>query len=536
MIRITIGLTFFSAALAFGQHHTAAPPEKPVTLHPGMGIWKHPIATSKPEAQKYFDQGLALMYGFNRYEALRSFRKASELDPKAAMPYWGIAMSQGPYVNMDGEPTYDQKAACEASATGLKIAGAPERERAYLQAVQTQCPDYKDPQAYIAAMKALKDRYPDDLDALTLYADSLMIPPRWHWYSPDGTPAAGMPEAERSLEEVLRRWPDHPGANHLYIHAVESSPTPERAIASAQRLMGIVPSAGHLVHMPGHIWLVLGQWEYAEQTNERAVDVDRDYFKSTQVSAGSYPMYYVHNIHFIAYARWMLGKKAGGIRAADEIAAAMSPFVEAMPEMADAFITMPIFARARFSAWDDILKMPQPGAKLPLTGLIWHYARAMAYAARGDREAAGRERDAFETGRKQVPADAPWGINNKAANVLSLASEVIAARLANSPEESIPHWKKSIAMQDALVYDEPPAWYYPVRESLGAALLRAGQAQEAETVFREGMRRTPRNGRMIFGLMESLRAQGKTDSVEAVKKEYEAAWAKADVKVNLADL
>jgi len=536
LFRTTIGLTLFSISLAFAQHHMAAPPEKPVTLYPGMGIWKHPIATSKPEAQKYFDQGLALMYGFNRYEALRSFRKASEIDPKAAMPYWGIAMSQGPYVNMDGEPTYDQKAACAASAMGLKIEGAPERERAYLQAVQAQCPDYKDPQAYITAMKALKDRYPDDLDALTLYADSLMIPVRWHWYSAEGTPAPGVTDAEHALEEVIRRWPDHPGANHMYIHAVESSPTPERAIASAQRLMGIVPGAGHLVHMPGHIWLVLGQWEYAEQTNQRAVDVDREYFASTQVSAGSYGMYYVHNLHFIAYARWMLGKKAEGIRAADDLAAAMAPFAEAMPEMADAFFTMPVFARARFAAWDDILQMPQPGPKMPATGLIMHYARAMAYAARGDRTAAGREQDVFESGRKQVPADAPWGTNNKASDVLALASECIAARLAGSPAEAVPHWQKAIAMQDALVYDEPPAWYYPVRESLGAALLRAGQAKEAEAVFREGMRRTPRNGRMLFGLMESLRAQGKSEAVVELKKEYEAAWAKADVKVNLAEL
>jgi len=532
-----LGLTLLCTTIVFAQHHMAAPPqEKPVTLYGGLGIWKHPIATGNPEAQKYFDQGLALLYGFNRYESLRSFRKASELDPKAAMPYWGIAMSQGPYVNMDGEPTYDQKAACEASAAGLKISGAPERERAYLQAVATQCPEYKNPDLYIAAMRSLKDRYPDDLDALTFYADSLMIPPRWHWYSGDGKPAAGVTEAEHALEEVIRRWPDHPGANHLYIHAVESSPTPERAIASAQRLMGIVPNAGHLVHMPGHIWLVLGQWEYAEQTNERAVDVDRQYFADTQVTAGSYGMYYVHNLHFVTYARWMMGKRAAGLKSSDELAAAMAPFAEAMPEMADLFLTMPIFARARFSAWDEILKTPQPGPKLPLSGLIWRYARTMAYAARGDRTAASRERDAFETERKEVPPDAPWGINNKAADILSIASESLAARLANSPAEAIPHWQKGVAIQDALVYDEPPAWYYPVRESLGAGLLRAGRAVEAEAAFREGMRRIPRDGRMIFGLMESLRAQGKTEAADGVKREYEAAWSKADVKVNLAEL
>jgi tetratricopeptide (TPR) repeat protein len=522
------------AALGIAQHHDMPPAEKPVTLMPGLGIWKHPIRTASLEAQRYFDQGLALLYGFNRYEALRSFRKVVELDPKAAMGYWGIAMSQGPYVNMDGEPTYDIKASCAAVEAGIKAASA-DREKAYLEAAEKRCPDYSRPEAYSSAMRELAGRYPEDLDAATLLAESLMVPVRWKWYAADGTPAAGMEEAERTLERVLRRWPDHPGANHYYIHAVESSRTPERAVPSAQRLMGITPAMGHMVHMPAHIWLVLGEWELAASLNERAAEVDRRYFAATSVSSGSYPMYYVHNLHFVTYARWMQGRKEDGLKAADTMAGALEPMAKEMPEMADAFRALTMFGRVRFGDWDGILTLPEPKREQASSTLVWHFSRAAAMAAKGDRAGAQKEQAAFETGRKMVPAEAPWG-NNKAVDVLALASEVLAGRLAATPAESVTHFRKAVELQDALVYDEPPAWYYPVRESLGAALLRAGNPAEAAQVFREGVTRSPRNGRMLFGLTEALKAQGKTEDAGWVKREFDAAWAKADVKLTLADL
>ncbi len=510
--------------LAFAQ-------EKPVALYQGTGIWKHPIATKSQEAQRYFDQGLSLMYGFNRYESMRSFRKAAELDPAAAMPQWGIAMATGPYINMDGEPTYDMKASCAAAEAGRKLATAP-RERAYVEAVLARCPEFAKPEAYIAAMRVVAQRWPDDLDALTLYADSLMIPTRWHWYGADGKAAAGMLEAERALEEVIRRWPNHPGANHLYIHAVESSPTPERAVPSAQRLMGITPSEGHMVHMPGHIWLVLGEWELAATVNERAAEVDRQYFAATGVTDGSYPMYYMHNLHFIAYARWMEGRKADGLAAAETLAAAMAPMAEAMPEMADAFAPIPKFGLWRFGEWDAVMKQPKPKESMKVSTALWHYGRALAGAARNEGAAASAEQAAFEAARKQVPADAQWG-QNKLAEVLAMASEVLAARLGDDP---VGRLRRAVAMQDGLAYDEPPAWYYPLRESLGAALLRAGQAGEAEKVFRDGVRRSPKNGRMLFGLMAALTAQGKTEEASWVRQEYEAAWGKADVRIRLEDM
>ncbi len=523
------------AGLALAQQHGGGPvSETPVVLYKGLGIWKHPIATRSPEAQQFFNQGLTLLYGFNRYEALRSFRKASELDPQAAMAYWGMAMSQGPYINMDGDPSYDLKGACAAATAGLKLTAAPERERAWLRAAATWCPEYR-PSAYIDAMRAVAQRYPDDLDALTVYAESLMIAARWHWYTADGKPAAGVPEAERALQEVLRRWPEHPGANHYYIHAVESSPDPERAVPSAQRLMGLVPWAGHIVHMPAHIWVVLGDWEMAASLNERAAEVDREYFAASNVRAGTYMPYFIHNLHFVLYARMMQGRREDALRAAETFTRELAPMEETMPEMADMFLPFSLFALVRFGEWDRVLEASAPKDGMKDATAIWRYSRALALAAKGDLAGARRERDAFETLRQAMPADAPWG-QNKAMDVLAVAAEILAARTADAPAAAVPHWRRAVEMQDRLVYDEPPAWYYPIRESLGAALLQAGNASEAESVFRTGIGRSPRNGRMLFGLMQALQAQSRSEDAAWVAREFEAVWAKSDVTLRIGDL
>ncbi|HEV3334383.1 MAG TPA: hypothetical protein VG096_25525 [Bryobacteraceae bacterium] len=519
--------------LAMAQHPAAPAPEKPVVLYKGLGAWHHPIATRSPDAQKFFDQGLALLYGFNRYESLRSFRKASELDPQAAMTFWGMAMAQGPYINMDGDPSYDLKSACMAIDSGRKLSGAPEREKAYLEAAATWCGDSK-PDAYPTAMRALTARYPDDLDALTIFAESLMIPTRWHWYRADGTPAEGVAEAERALETVLRRWPDHVGANHYYIHAVESSPNPERAIQASLKLMGQVSGMGHLVHMPGHIWLVLGDWETAVDVNTRAVAADSEYFAATNVT-GTYFPYYLHNLDFIRYARSMQGRKADAFRAAETISAGAAPMVQVMPEMSEQIFPAVLFTHLRFADWDYVLKAAQPEEKLKVSTAVWRLARTLALAGRGDKAGAGRERDAFESLRSTLPADSSWG-QNKTADVLAMASEILAARVASAPAEAVEHWQRAVSLQDGLTYDEPPAWYYPLRESLGAALLRAGQPGQAQAVFRDGVKRSPRNGRMLFGLMESLKADGKMEAADEVKREFDACWAKADVKLRLEDL
>jgi tetratricopeptide (TPR) repeat protein len=533
-MRNSFTLAFALAApVLVAQHHDMPIAEKPVALLPGMGTWRHPIATHSPEAQKFFDQGLALLYGFNRYEALRSFRKASELDPQAAMPFWGIAMAQGPYINMDMDPP-GMKESCEAVATGLRLQSpdADAAGRAWLTAAATRCPDFANPSRYVAAMRELAARNPDDPDAQTLFAEALLIPVRWHWYDHEGEPAAGVAEAEHVLEAVLRRFPNHPGANHFYVHAVESSATPERAIASAQRLMGIVPGAGHLVHMPGHIWLVLGDFNNTVAVNERAVEVDRKYFAATGVTGG-YFMYYLHNLQFLLYARSMQGRTAETRDAVRQTSAALEQVYGAMPEMAEIFTVFVSEAQLRLNLWDDVLRTPQPKSGSPASMALWRFPRALAFAGKGQFAEARVEQAAFESLRPKLPRDMPWD-TNKLGDVVDLAALVISARLERSTGAAVAKWQKAVELQDALVYDEPPAWYYPLRESLGAALLLSGDAARAEVAFREGLRRSPNNGRMLFGLLESLKAQKK--NTIWVQAEFDAAWKGADLVLRLKDL
>jgi tetratricopeptide (TPR) repeat protein len=519
-----------SSLFAQHDHSSTATAEKPVVLESGLGTWRHAISTSSPLAQDYFNQGLVLVYSFNRYEALRSFRKAAELDPKAAMPYWGIAMALGPYLNMDFDPSYQIKDSCEAVKKGLALERINETDRLWLKAAEQRCPDFTDPARYIAAMRDLAARYPDDPDAQTLYAEALIVRVRWRCYDSQGRPAEGVPEAESALESVLRRFPYHPGANHLYIHVVEASPTPERAVPSAQRLMGIVPHAGHMVHMPGHIWLVLGDFDNAVAVNERAAQVDREYFAATGITGTYYP-YYLHNLHFILYARAMQGRLSDTEAAAVQFSDALIPMEQVMPEMAGMFYSQIAMARLRLYQWDRVLSIERPKTQDPLTGALWHYTRAVALAGKRQFNEAKKERAEFQTLKQKVDPNAPWD-TNKTGDVLAVADAVLDARL----EQSIAKWQKAVDLQDGLTYGEPPAWYYPVRESLGAALLRSGDAAAAEGIFREGLRRSPNNGRMLFGLLESLKAQRKLAAAAWVEKEFKTAWTHADITLRLEDL
>ena len=523
-----------TALFAQQQHSETPSREKPVALYSGLGSWHHPISTSNPEAQKYFDQGLILLYSFNRYEALRSFRKGAELDPNAPpMMYWGAAMALGPYLNMDMDPSYQIKESCDAAKTGLALQNISEIDRAWLNAAASRCPDYADPGRYIGAMREIATHNPDDPDAQTLYAEALILPVRWHCYDQHGKAANGVPEAEGVLESVLRRFPNHPGANHLYIHVVEASPTPERAIPSAQRLMGIVPAAGHMIHMPGHIWLVLGDFNTAAAVNERAAQMDREYFAKTGVTGNYYP-YYLHNLQFIIYSRAMQGRLADTKAAVEQMAAALKPVMDTMPEMADFFSGSIPMAELRVYQWDEVLARGRPRSDNALGMSLWHYTRAVAFAGRGQLNEARQEQSEFESFCRKLDREAPWD-TNKTGDVMDLASAILKARLEMSPPASIQSWRRAVQLQDALAYGEPPGWYYPVRESLGARLLLAGDAPAAESVFREGLRRSPNNGRMLFGLLESLKAENKTEAAAWVQREFEAAWKGADVQLRLQD-
>jgi tetratricopeptide (TPR) repeat protein len=363
-----------------------------------------------------------------------------------------------------------------------------------------------------------------------------MILSRWKWWAPDGKPGEGTAEAVSALESVLRRNPLHAGANHYFLHAVEMSPTPERALPSAARLMGVVPGIGHLVHMPGHIFMRLGDYELAAFTNDRAVAADQEYMKLTGVEPNVYTLgYYSHNIHFVAMANAAQGRFDDAKRAADLLAANAAPAVKVMPMMADYFMPVQLYVLLRFQRWDEILKSSQPDQQLVFLNAFWRYARASALAAKGNKDGALKEQQAFEEARNKVPADAMLSFNS-ARDVLKIAAAAIGARVAANDKAAIQHWKRAVEAEDALSYDEPPTWYYPVRESLGGALLRSGQPAEAEAVFREDLKRNPRNPRSLFGLMESLKAQNKTTQADWVRREFETAWKRAQVKLRIEDL
>jgi tetratricopeptide (TPR) repeat protein len=533
---IIVGLSASAA-----QHDHAEGSQKPSVLLPGMGHHHHPITTKNPEAQKFFDQGLILAFAFNHDEAARSFQKAIALDPEAAMPQWGLAWALGPRYAMatltpGSEIFLDvdlkrEKAAFEAVENAARVsAQAPENERRYIQALAKRysanpnasrrklLTDYKD------AMGQVARQYPDDLDAAVLYAESIMALRPWQLWKTDGTPQAGTLEAVGVLEAVLSRDPQHPGANHYYIHAVEGSHNPERALPSAERLMTLVPGAGHLLHMPAHIYYQTGDYEPVAVTNERAAQADLEYIRRTGAT-GVYPlMLYPHNVHFVAVARAAQGRYAEAKAAAEKLAAIATPTVPQMP-MAEAWVAAPLFVQLRFQRWDEILAAPAPAPALVAATALWHFGRSAAFGAKRQMEDARKERDQFETARKQVPADALYvNGNNSVENVLKVAASVLEARLALDGRSAVGLWEKAVQAQDALIYDEPPPWYYPVRESWGAALLRNGQAAEAEVVFREDLRQNRRNGRSLFGLMESLKAQKRNMDAEWVRREYQAAW------------
>jgi len=541
-VRIRVLFLLISATAAFAQHDHAAAGAKPPMLLPGLGDLHHPIATSRPEAQKYFDQGLTLVYGFNHEEAVRSFQRAAKLDPKDAMPLWGIALALGPNINIDVSPEAE-KAAYDAVQRAVALsAGAPAVERDYIRALAKRYTN--DPKAdlkqaareYAAAMKELSRKYPDDLDAATLYADALMNLRPWKLWSLDGQPAEGTLEIVSTLEGVLRRDPKHIGANHFYIHAVEASPHPERAKASADRLGALAPGAGHLVHMPGHIYMLLGDYDTVVKTNQAAAEADRAYMRLTGVQ-GIYPtMYYSHNLDFLRVAWCAQGRFADAKKAADEIAGNIAPMAPDMP-MIQAFLAAPWFVLMRFHRWDDVLALSDPGEKVPVARALWHFARAEAYAGKSDVRTAKLERDRFKVESAAVPDDLPWGVNT-AAPVLAVARAELDARIAEAQGDqpgAIGLWREAVKLQDAIPYDEPPDWYYWVRESLGAALLRAGQYGDAEGVFREDLRRHPNNPRSLFGLVESLKAQ-KRALPDGLEDQFRQAWRHAEKPLSVEDL
>jgi tetratricopeptide (TPR) repeat protein len=455
-------------------------------------------------------------------------------------------LALGPCINLDVDPPHEQ-AAYEAVQKALSLApGATEGERSYIQALAKRYSsdskvDLRKLDAeYTHAMRELSRHYPDDLDAATLYAESLMDLHPWKLWSLDGRPTEGTEEIVSVLESVLRRDPDHIGANHYYIHAVEASPHPERSLASAKRLETLAPAAGHLLHMPAHTYMRVGDYSASAQSTAAGASADRTYLRESATFGGMYDMmYYCHNLHFLAVSDSMRGDFAGARQAADELAAHVGPMLKEMP-VAEVYAPTPIFVLVRFHRWDEILKLPPPNPKLAMTSTLWHFARGSAFAAKGEIAPAEAERKILESAIKETPADAEFSFyGNKASAFLAIAANILDARIAAAqadPERAIKHWKKAVEIEDKLYYGEPPEWFYPVRESLGGALLSNGQAARAEAVFRADLQHYPRNPRSLFGLLKALEAQKKNAAAEEVRRGFEAAWKNADGPFEIGEL
>jgi tetratricopeptide (TPR) repeat protein len=511
--------------------------EPPPRLMPGLGDVHHPVSTKNREAQQFFDQGLKLVFGFNHDEARKSFERAAELDPKLAMAWWGVSLTLGPNYNLPVDPERE-KAGYDAAQRAVALKpNASESERAYIDAVAVRYSN--DPKAdlhqldvtYKDAMSKLAARYPDDLDAVTLYAESAMNLNPWHLWTTDGKPAESTEEIVRVLESVLKRDPNHLGANHYYIHAVEASPHPERALASAARLEKLAPTAGHLVHMPAHIYSRVGDHAASVHCNEVAVAADKKFLAATH-EQGVYPLfYYSHNLHFLAFAASMEGNFAEAKDAAARLVANVAPGVKAMP-MLEGFLPTPIVVLFAFERWDDLLKLPVPDSSFLITNAVWHSLRGVAFANTGKTAEAEKEQSAFRELTTKIPPDTMYDMLNKTGAVFKVHDHLLAGMIARSRHNdkgAIDSLTQAVAAEDALNYSEPPPWYPPVRPMLGHVLLEAKQLPEAEKVFRADLDRNPRNGRALSGLRDCLNAQERKYEADQIDQQFRAAWKVAAV-------
>ena len=550
MKRLIFGIGILALAIcgtSAAQHSDHAPaPAKPAAMVGGLGDLHHPVSTTNAEAQQFFDQGLRYIFAFNHDEAARSFQRAAELDPTLAMAYWGVAEAVGPNYN---DPASEDrfKQAHDAIAKAQSLAGkATPSERGYIDALAKRFP--ADPKAdlkkaaedYRDSMRDLVKHNPDDLEAATLFAEAGMNLHPWQLWHHDGTPEAGTKEIVATLESVLKRDPNHIGANHYYIHAVEASNTPERALSSANRLATLAPGAGHLVHMPAHTYIRTGDFDAAERTNIDAAKVDEAYIAATGAQ-GMYPMmYYSHNLHFIAVAAAMEGRYADSWQAADKLAAHVAPAVKDMPPL-EGFMTVPIMVRVRFQKWDEILAMPAPDASMKTATAVWHFARGMAFAGKGKVTEAEAEHKLMSEKVASTPPDEIFAmpVNNKTKDIFTIARDTLGAKIAAAKKDlpsAITQLREAVTVQDSLNYNEPQDWLYPERESLGAALLMNGNSAEAEQVFRDDLARDPRNPRSLFGLSSALKAQKRDYDAQFVDKQFQDAWKKADTQLRVEDL
>jgi len=499
------------------------------------------VSTRNKQAQLFINQGVNLAYGFNHAEAARAFAEAARLDPNLAMAYWGHALVLGPNINapMNSE---DEPKALELiqKAVALKAKATP-RERDWIDALARRYDGKADNRkandaAYAEAMRALVKKYPDDLDAQTMMAESLMDLRPWAYWTRDGNPYPGTMDIVAALDGVIKKNPKHPGALHYWIHLWEPTKNPEKAEAAADALLPLMPGAGHMVHMPGHIYQRVGRYNDNVKANQMAVAADEDYISQCRAQ-GLYPLgYYPHNIHFIWVAATMSGQGQLAIDAAKKTAASIPQEAVQQLQFLQGFTVVPDWAYVRFGKWDEILALPEPRYDSLFTRGVRHYARGMAYIGKGELDKAWEELDKLEriVGDPELAKQPASFSANTAADILSIAPHVLAGELdakKGSFETAIAHLDTAVRLQDALIYTEPDDWHYPVRQSLGAVLLEAGRSREAAAVYWDDLRIWPENGWSLFGLAQALRHHGKNELADAVQKRFEKAWQHADVKL-----
>jgi tetratricopeptide (TPR) repeat protein len=538
---LACGICLLAIAIAGGRFAAASEdfsgaPDQREPIFDGLGDIHHPVTAATPYSQQFFDQGLSFIYAFNLEEALGSFREAARRDPNMPMAYWGIALALGPNINAPPDADRGKEAAAAITKARSLESSANEAECGYIEALAKRYPpsgiiDDAHARAYADAMRALAHRYPDDADANTLFAESMMDLHPWALWTNDGKPVPGTEEIVATLEATVARHPNHTGANHYYIHAVEASKTPERALPEAERLPRLARGAGHLVHMPSHVYYRIGRYHEAAEANAHAIRVDRAYIRERGDKSEYAIMYYPHNIHFMWAAYLMEGNRRDAARAARELAAAV-PFdeMDQVPE-AEAMTSPMILTEVRFAEWKAILEEGPPPPDLAYSNAIWHYGRGMAFAAENKPDDAANEWVLLEKSRAAIPANLEFG-NESASQLAQIASFTLKGEheiSAGKADAGLNHLKAAVAAQDALSYDEPPPWYSPVRQIYGVELLKLGRAREAEEVFRADLAQYPENGWSLHGLATALRARGDAQQAEAFDARFNKAWAHADV-------
>lgn len=527
----------FSLVLIAGMSIAAYSKPDTSKLYPGFGDYLRPITTNSEEAQKLFDQGIQLMYGFNHDEAIRSYHAAAEADPDAAMPWWGIAYSLGININDPAMTEERSKLAREAADKALeRIDNASPEEAALIRAISERyeypAPEDRSPldEAFAEAMGHAYETFSSDPEVGTIYADSLMNLQPWDYWDSDGNPKGRINEIVSVLENTMEQKPEHPGANHFYIHAVEASNDPDRAVPAADRLLTLVPGSGHLVHMPSHIYIRVGRYSQAVDSNFAAVEADRDYF-ALAPKPQLYALYYAHNQHMLAYAAMMSGRYEDALRAARDMEAEISPEnLEAFSPVMEGIMPTNFHVMIRFGKWDEVLEEPAYPENRVVSNAVRHYARSIAYSATDRTKKARKELEAFEAAMDKVPGD--WLVfNNKVSDVLPIAEAMIKGELQyreGEYEKAFATLLKGIEAEDSLVYDEPPGWMLPVRHALGALLMEQGRYVEAEKLYREDIELNRNNGWGLLGLQNALLGQGKHLEAAPFSRKLEEAWRDAD--------